>query len=364
MDTKYSQVPLSYLEPYFKSWLATLQKNEVGNIFFIPSSDALFRTLQFSDWVSKNKKIKVEIINIETELLSTPEYLQSRFDKVKPTQQIILQAKNIFTNPLGEAYSQTVNSLYARGIGILIINEGFPSEFSKYISTPSMHQKSWIMPVYPPDVALAYLRNVMKQWHYQLDATTQKTIALYCGGIPWLINDILRSINGENKLSFDQSINTETFLWKVSQFFQSLPQAHQKIFFNPQPNKDIAIQNELFQFGLIDKNGSPLPCIRQWIDKYLQSSLQVTKHQLIINQQNISLYLSPAERRVVDKLWNNKGQVFDRDTIAQTFWEDDWQEKYSDWAIDQIISRLRNKLKKYNVPINIVTKRGIGYVAS
>lgn len=54
-------------------------------------------------------------------------------------------------------------------------------------------------------------------------------------------------------------------------------------------------------------------------------------------------------------------QTIDRSVLAQFIWGDVWEEKYSDWAIDQIIHRIREKLEKANAPYEIVTKKGEGF---
>lgn len=50
-----------------------------------------------------------------------------------------------------------------------------------------------------------------------------------------------------------------------------------------------------------------------------------------------------------------------RDDIGEVLWGKDPYEKYSDWAIDQLISKLRKKLTKLGTKSTIVTVRGRGY---
>jgi DNA-binding winged helix-turn-helix (wHTH) protein len=39
--------------------------------------------------------------------------------------------------------------------------------------------------------------------------------------------------------------------------------------------------------------------------------------------------------------------IVPRDTVAAAIWGADWEQKYSDWAIDRIAHRVRSKLKKF-----------------
>ncbi len=56
-----------------------------------------------------------------------------------------------------------------------------------------------------------------------------------------------------------------------------------------------------------------------------------------------------------------KGTTVDRGLIAKTIWGEDWMDKYSDWAITQLISQLRKKTSVFN-NIVIKTSRGEGFV--
>lgn len=68
--------------------------------------------------------------------------------------------------------------------------------------------------------------------------------------------------------------------------------------------------------------------------------------------------LTAQERTLFDYLKSNE-DISSRDDIAQTMWGSNWLDKYSDWAIDKLVSKLKSKLiySKYK----ILTFRGRGY---
>ncbi len=70
--------------------------------------------------------------------------------------------------------------------------------------------------------------------------------------------------------------------------------------------------------------------------------------------------LTSFEREAFDILMESK-KVLKREEIAQAIWQDDWMRRYSDWAIDQVIHRIREKLQKTKAPYKIMTKRGEGF---
>lgn len=72
--------------------------------------------------------------------------------------------------------------------------------------------------------------------------------------------------------------------------------------------------------------------------------------------------LSAKELIVFDFLKSKGGEVAKRDEIAQVMWGDDWENKYSDWAIDQVISRIRKKLEEKGYEKTIKTLKGQGFM--
>jgi DNA-binding winged helix-turn-helix (wHTH) protein len=47
-----------------------------------------------------------------------------------------------------------------------------------------------------------------------------------------------------------------------------------------------------------------------------------------------------------------------RDDIAKAIWRGEWTEKYSDWAIDKLVSKLKKKLIFSNYEILTIKNRG------
>lgn len=76
---------------------------------------------------------------------------------------------------------------------------------------------------------------------------------------------------------------------------------------------------------------------------------------------------SPQEQKVLKQLFKNKGGIVERERIARRMWNKDWTEKYSDWAIDQLISRIRQKLKTLWINPSILQthkKKGVSLKAT
>lgn len=75
--------------------------------------------------------------------------------------------------------------------------------------------------------------------------------------------------------------------------------------------------------------------------------------------QNVALDLTKSERRIVEKLLDQKSEVVTREELMMELWSTD--EFVSDGTLTTIISRLRSKLKAFCHSEVIVTKKGQGY---
>lgn len=71
--------------------------------------------------------------------------------------------------------------------------------------------------------------------------------------------------------------------------------------------------------------------------------------------------MSPQEENFLRFLIKHTNKVVSKDEVAEALWGKDYLEKYSDWAMAQIVARLRKKIAAYHKPITILTLRGRGY---
>ncbi|HYK08205.1 MAG TPA: helix-turn-helix domain-containing protein [Candidatus Eisenbacteria bacterium] len=72
---------------------------------------------------------------------------------------------------------------------------------------------------------------------------------------------------------------------------------------------------------------------------------------------------SETESKVLAYLRSHENDIISREDIGRLVWgEEEWEDKYSDWAIGQLIYRLRKKLEYSTSSGKIKTKKGKGFV--
>ncbi|GAB4157047.1 MAG: hypothetical protein Fur003_0650 [Candidatus Dojkabacteria bacterium] len=81
-----------------------------------------------------------------------------------------------------------------------------------------------------------------------------------------------------------------------------------------------------------------------------------------INSQQVKPELTRREYKVLEFLLHNKGKIVSRDSVARIIWGNNFQDKFSDWSLDQTISRLRKKIGDNGYsPRYLKTLRGRGF---
>jgi DNA-binding response OmpR family regulator len=74
---------------------------------------------------------------------------------------------------------------------------------------------------------------------------------------------------------------------------------------------------------------------------------------------NLNRLPTAQEINLLNLFLEKENRPTTRDEVAETIWGKKWQEKYSDWAIDKAISRLRENL---NSEIHkLITIKSLGY---
>ncbi len=98
--------------------------------------------------------------------------------------------------------------------------------------------------------------------------------------------------------------------------------------------------------------------------KTKKSNLKIEPPDIYLDEQKITYAFTPAEHSVLSLLIEKKGEAVDKDNIAEAMWPGEALESYSEWAITQLIKRLRTKLNEnFGLPSDIIkTVRGKGYI--
>lgn len=354
----YSQMPIEALEPQYQVWAQVLARHQSGNLFFLKNTGMLTRILQFQDWHKTFIKTPLVMLDIDIDLVSSPREFELALKNLK--SNAILVVRDHFTHPDSSILEMILQKHYLLSThSLLVVHECAPHELiDSNNHTSSLHINQFL---YSPPTTESnlhrYIENICQLWLIKLTQHQIENILSYCGNNAWLINEYIRMSVSNPTLSPEQLIQLPAIQYRVKTLYDTLPLTYQKYFSHSTHNLDII--QELTTYNLIDKLGHP---IGHWLKDSIVSHqkllLNITDTKVIYNQIDLSVHFSPGENRIL--ALTTTGPLHTREKIAQAFY-DTQEPEYSDWALSQIISRLRSKLKRLGIPVQITPKRGQGY---
>ncbi len=213
---------------------------------------------------------------------------------------------------------------------ILNINyfEQVESIINKQPSVITLINSIKIIPTLPQELLSNFIKSESKKLNLSITEKDIQEVSKYTGGILTLTRSLLRN-KDKNNLELDLKFNA---VWN------HLPDIYKSVIEKNITFTKIINLNELRIFETLQNCG--IIGLGIFKDKFI---LNQTKNPNILRN-----LLNGWELEVYNLLLKNKNKVVTREKIASTIWGDD-ESDYTDWAIDQKISRFRKKVSKYGL---------------
>ena len=217
-----------------------------------------------------------------------------------------------------------------------------------------------------------FLGKKLKEKHYSL-------IIKYSGGLHGVIGALCYFLkNHPNIINIwhlkNIVFNDKMYRFWIEDILNSIPQQSLRIL------KEVIVNSHnfskyrkdiygkwLLELGFIKNNGKfrhplMLPILANYpiVKDGSENQIRFVNNELYFRREKIKL--TKREKCVFEKLYKSKGKLVTYDAIGESLWKDK-PDKFSLWAISQIISRLKKKLSFYSLSPNIITsQRGEGYI--
>lgn len=225
-------------------------------------------------------------------------------------------------------------------------------------------------PLYKYEDVLGFIDYVMERDKISLSADQKEKIARNCEGYFWLVKQVVRAARDNPKTSIEDLVHTDGVRLSLEQFYTSLCPSEKEVLQSLIMGKKIQEGDEkhsleyLQKIGLVKENKITIPFITSYIREYLpRMSADVKDNTIQINSVSVDSHFSPKEKRAFKALISKKNQIVSRDELAKAIWPVDTEENYSDWAVDRIVARLRDKIEKIGFSKDVIkTLRNKGYV--
>lgn len=221
-----------------------------------------------------------------------------------------------------------------------------------------------VLPRTPEDTRIV-IGNYEDRWKKKITNAQQELIVTLSGGNPGLIKALfLQAV--ENPIWHTPNMLDEHLFYRLQGIAADLPERYIQVLLHGKKEKcDDLIENLLLRYGYLKQEGKrTIPFSNlfvPFIETYAGKTIPPPKKKEFMSDQ-VLLQLTKSQRTVFSYLREHPGEIIPRDTIANLLWGDDWADKYSDWAIDQLFSTLREKLLTIRHSGKIITKKGEGLI--
>ena len=381
------KIKLPFTEAWYKKqmmeWIEPINRGECVSITSLTKSSQFYRVNQFISHTALLKKFlhnyeKYSILSLDLENNMIED--QSDFEKwikdsnlpnknkkiivVLGADLLVKERRNLIS--IFETYYHTNKTLFM----FLFHHNIYSHEYVKLIGNASLfYQNVKVFPYLDRINAKYYISYLANKYNVTVLPELQESILDQCGGHMWFIKEALRQYLKKSKNIFD---NDEMNL-KKDLYYESLLKEEKECLLTLEAidNKNPLLKTVSYfeQWGLIRKEDNAykivIPIIAHYIQKQkrLHYSIRLDENNHIIqNGVMIDRLFSKQGKNLLNYFLSNINQDLSRENCALNIWKEEADNKYSDWALDQIIKRLRRKLISIGLSSRIIqTKRNVGY---
>lgn len=227
----------------------------------------------------------------------------------------------------------------------------FHSRLSKYAS---LFENTILFPYFQELDRIQFIKYLEAKFQITIPKAIKQQIIKNCGGNLWLIKEAVRyySLTSNTKNIFDH----QSMLFKLEVTFGEFEKGEKEVLFKIVKNTRHfdSIEKSILQYFksicLIHKVGNSwkltIPILEVFIRTKLTSANQLgldSKGNIVLNNIMVNNLFSKREKSLLKYFLQHKNQILSREKIGNLIWHSD--KDYSDWALDQIIRRLRIKLE-------------------
>ncbi len=207
------------------------------------------------------------------------------------------------------------------------------------------------------------LQTLELQYHVALDKKTQESLITLSGGyVQYLQLGIIR-LREEKVLPesverlFAVLSKDEQIVFQSEELFESLTKKEKEILLHIKQGNRVSPEERetgkyLWNTGIVQDEDGTSVFFSPLFDYYV-GTLSMTSHN--------GNEFTKKEHLLYTYLKSHEGELCEREAIIQSVWSENKDFGVSDWAIDRLVARLRNKLKAHNSPYQIVTVVTRGY---
>ncbi|MBI4058533.1 winged helix-turn-helix transcriptional regulator [Candidatus Gottesmanbacteria bacterium] len=384
-------------------WLTAIKRGEDACVLFFPKTDRDIRLGQLLNDAEITKRVfgsntthlylrvDFEAHNVEdSEDFSFQ--IEERLNLLKITPESMtfekwmkyLRKKGItliLILPEAEKYLTTEGKIALSIISYVIKNytpiirilSFFETNITHSSILPILPSSSWLYenifhyPLYSEAETKRFMILIARQWSLTLDSKKESKILHECGGHFWLVKEALRRLAAGEDWSSDH----EGMLFRLRSVYNLMLPSEQEIVekivtgrSDVSPEEQLSLDYLMKMRVISPEKELLIGAFKNFIlhkSDTTSYNLNLKDNRVYLNNITVHKIFSRKEYRALKLLVAKKNQIVTRDEIGKSLWQDDTE--YSDWAIDQLICRLRKRFMELSLSPKIIRSvRGKGYI--
>jgi hypothetical protein len=386
----FPSVPLSTAQSMLSQWLLIMKRKENALIVFSPKGGAYRRIEQLLLWKSLQKKILgSSVIRYCFHSFSLLPYSHATLADI--SQKIVSEVKKKNKNALHYFLLYDADTWFTdhridifvglselteahSDIRILLYCEkNITNSAYRHLLTDktTLAQNILIHPLYSRSDMDYFIDDICKHWGMTISKTVKTGILDTVGRQTWLIKEAMRLYQARGISPSENLLSEPSMHVKVSALWDDFSTKEQlllKGIANNEPIEYSSSNEELHHLLRLEilkqESDNSVSCTIPLLLAYIHEQasayrLSIRDEKLYLDTKPLSSELSKKEYTIVYTLISSQNTIVKRQTLAQLLWPNN---EYSDWSLDQLISRVRRKIQKLGVNSNqLVTHKKIGF---
>lgn len=348
------------IDRMFTAWRKPIDRGENLLVLSAPYRDRAYRIPEFIDWLGG--EYRVSVISLAGDKIEDIDDWKDVVDQKESNGSqrqicVIVDAEHLLTDRRHLLQGMSQWHL-ATAIPLILFSEQYPYD----PMPPVISQNRYFHKLYDIGDMYVFLSYLEAKFKTKVSERLKIRITEGCGGHLWLAKEIVRYMAGGQKADpFDH----DELTWRVEQIYQGFAPREQKVLEAVALGKstdDKEASRFLEKIGVISDGRIMIGLMDEYVKhRTLENvSLRVDQKRLMVGTICIDEFLSRQEQKAIRLLVSSTGVTVPREALGKAIWGEDGD--FSDWALDQAVKRLRQKLLKFGIPETYIqTVKGKGY---
>lgn len=216
--------------------------------------------------------------------------------------------------------------------------------------------------LYSADDVAQFIQYLEDKFNIRVPVSLKNRIVERSGGHLWFVKEIIR--HSVFKKTGDP-LNHEDLWWRVAEVYCGFTTRELEVLTDLVLQKSVKDEEAclyLEKTGVVRDGRITIGLLEDYIKRHLQkrTQLYLKNNSLFVGGVSIDSALSKHEKQALVCILSGQGKKVSRETLGFAIWGGEGD--FTDWALDQLVRRLRRKLTSFGIPKSFIqTLKGKGY---